>query len=198
MVFRHNPLSLSIPQATLDAWAHEAAPIVNASNRRSGNPAGRSIANLTVDDLMQPPKPWREFFAIDRLRDAYGFPDRILRDIPGRITENIYTFIGNYLRVALVLMLCVLYKRPLAMLGILVVAKAWDWFRLNSADVDRQGLSYKISYVVLTIFTWAVLVYAAVTIALFIGALVTIGVICLHGGLRRRGPLKPLQNGRRR
>ena len=81
---------------------------MNASNRRSGNPVGRSIAKLTVDDLMQPPKPWREFFAIDRLRDAYGLPDRILRDIPGRITENIYTFIGNYLRVALVLMLCVL------------------------------------------------------------------------------------------
>jgi len=143
---------------------------------------------------MQPPKPWREFFAVDRLRDAYSLPDR-WRDTSSRITANIYTFIGNYLRLALVLMLCVLYKRPVALLGIIVVAKAWDWFRLNSADVDRQGLGYKISYVAISLFTWGILVYAAVTIALLIGGSVTCGVICLHGALRRPGALKP--KGRR-
>ena len=106
MAFNSNPLSLSIPQATLDAWVHEQSPSVDTRGRRSA-PVNRSLAYFTVDDLMQDPKPWREFFAMDRLRDAYSFPDR-WRDTPSRITANIYTFIGNYLRVALVLMLCVL------------------------------------------------------------------------------------------
>eukprot|EP00976_Prorocentrum_cordatum_P041939 849751-Prorocentrum_minimum.AAC.2 len=130
MTFNTNPLSLSIPQHTLDAWVHEQAPHVDARSRRNG-PVARSLAYFTVDDLMQNPKPWREFFAVDRLREAYSFPER-WRDAPSRVTANIYTYIGNYLRLALVLMLCVL---------------------LNSADVDRQGLGYKISYIAASLCT---------------------------------------------
>jgi len=67
---------------------------------------------------LQPPRRWREFFALDRMGDAYGrVPGSVLSreyllDTNARLTANVYTFIGNYLRLALVLVLCVLCATP--------------------------------------------------------------------------------------
>eukprot|EP00959_Pyramimonas_sp_CCMP1952_P412189 8637311-Pyramimonas_sp.AAC.3 len=98
---------------------------------------------------MQNPKPWREFFAVDRLREAYSFPER-WRDAPSRVTANIYTYIGNYLRLALVLMLCVFFDqitrwttpccRPNRLLRIVAVNGFLSRSFITVAGVVRQQL----------------------------------------------------------
>ncbi|KAK3236485.1 hypothetical protein CYMTET_53372 [Cymbomonas tetramitiformis] len=129
---------------------------------------------------MQPPKPWKEFFSLERMQEAYGRPSTYA-DVSSRITENIYTYMGNYLRMSLVCVLCVLYKRPSALVGVVLTAKAWDWLRINSAGVDQQSYSYKIKYTAIYIFTWAVIVFSSVTGAMLLAALISALVVCFHG-----------------
>lgn len=186
-----NPLSLAIPDATFDAWARELpqADMRRLASGQAGSRDTRTLAHLTVDDLLQKPRPWRNFFAIERVSDAYGLCHP-WRETPARITENIYTYIGNYLRVALVLVLCVLYKCPLALLGIILTAKAWDWLRQISSGWDRQSINYKVMYFSMTILTWIVLVCSSVTVVLVLAGAITTGVTCFHAALRLPAPLE--------
>lgn len=185
--FAQNPLSLSVPERELRAWAEESdevqIPQSRAARGRRGSVASRSLSLLTVEDLMQPPKLWKEFFSLERMQQAYGLPSTYA-DVSSRITENIYTYMGNYLRMSLVCVLCVLYKRPSALVGVVLTAKAWDWLRINSAGVDQQSYNYKIKYTAIYIFTWAVIVFSSVTGAMLLAALISTLVVCVHGTFR--------------
>lgn len=192
-----NPLSLSVPQSYLDQWAREVPSAAGPRARwgGGGNSGGgvRTLADLTVDDLIQPPRRWREFLALDRMSDAYGvvpgppLSRAFLLDTHARLTANVFTFIGNYLRLGLVLVLCVLYKQPLALVGMVLTAKAWDWLRSASASMDTTAPPYRALYAAVTILTWIVLVVSKVTVVLLLAALISVATVCVHGVLRKPG-----------
>ena len=45
------------------------------------------------------------------------------------------------------------YKRPLALLGMVLTAKAWDWLRQTSATMDSTSMLYRALYAAITICT---------------------------------------------
>jgi len=52
-------------------------------------------------------------------------------EIKQRLDGNIFTYVGNYLAVIFAIFCCVLYNRPLALLGLIVTVKMWDWVRMS-------------------------------------------------------------------
>jgi len=182
--FEVNPLSLTIQQNAFESWAHEKVQKDAASGSKT-----KSLSTMTADDLMEKPRPWKDFFALDRIKYAYGLPDNIRRDTVDRITVNVYDYIGNYLRLALVLVLCVLYKNPMALLGIIIIAKSWDWIRVRGVEVDQQSFIYKLQYILVHILSWILLVFSQVAMALSLASFLTLSVVCFHGALRKPGLL---------
>lgn len=57
---------------------------------------------------------------------------RSLAEASYKISENVFEYVGNYLLVALVAVCCVLYTRPVALVGLLVTGRAWEWLRTQA------------------------------------------------------------------
>lgn len=78
-----------------------------------------------------------------------------------KLSENIFEFIGNYLLLGLICVVCVLcapdlypglclapsilplfgrYKRPFALVGIAVTSIAWDWLRKQEQACEMTAL----------------------------------------------------------
>ena len=92
---------------------------------------GRSLATLTVDDLLQRARPWcvrcvgcsrrarralsrgrrSDFFGGRKPQQEFGVP-RTWEDASYKLGENVHEFIGNYLHLALACVCCVLCAPP--------------------------------------------------------------------------------------
>lgn len=228
--FSENPLSLSVPEEHFRAWA-SSTPEPDAADAsqntlkrtRSGRNSayrGRSLAQLSVDDLLKQARPWKEFFGGATPAREFGVP-RSRPEMVYKLSENIYEFIGNYLVIGLLCVVCVLYKRPVALVGILITSKAWDWLakqeqERNEARDDSSARSsggqpdgsqqqaqnqaaqtrpQQLAQVLVTAFTWVVLMLSNVVPAMFIAGFVSVCTTVLHALLRK--PV-PAARGRRR
>mmetsp|Transcript_18072 Transcript_18072/g.44796 ORF Transcript_18072/g.44796 Transcript_18072/m.44796 type:complete len:253 (-) Transcript_18072:231-989(-) len=137
---------------------------------------------LTVTDLKRPAKGWREFLCTDFIAKSYSMPWS-LAEIKLRLDTNLYNYIGNYLLVVLAVFVCVLYNRPLALVGGVVTMKMWDWARSGG---DMQGSTmFQFKYGAATILSWAVMMYSNVTFAVSYAMLISVTVVVVHGVLRR-------------
>ncbi|CAI5471161.1 unnamed protein product [Closterium sp. Yama58-4] len=89
---------------------------------------------LTIEDLKKPPLPWTDsFFGRSQLRSAYSFPGS-WREMGRRVDANFVEFLGNYLRVLLFFLVCVMYKRPVACAGLVGLVRLWhELKRCNAA-----------------------------------------------------------------
>lgn len=207
MAFVANPLSLSIPPANFDAWLRDSGyleildecAIDPARSGRCGilssifsfvlNPFG----NLTVEDLGRPPVPWTgEFWDCGRgLRESYGWP-LCGTQLKLRMGENMKRYMGNYLRLFVVIFACFVYKMPITLLGIILVLALWDVIRMFSKSLKLESDSFFHQVLLLfgKIATVVVMIYCKVPLALCWAGLFSFAAVIVHSSLRRITPSK--------
>eukprot|EP00249_Psilotum_nudum_P006081 c19444_g1_i1 orf=496-1143(+) len=204
MAFVENPLSLSIPQATFEAWLREHGYLETLDrcvldNAWSGGPGICSsllrfminpFKGVTVEDLSKRPVAWTgEFWDCGLgLGESYGLPLSGTQ-LKLRMEENMKRYMGNYLRLFLCIFLCVLYSMPLALLGVISILGLWDTVRMLSRRIESDGFP-KFLLVLGKIGTAVIVIYCKVALAICWAAFFTFTVVILHGSLRKITPLK--------
>lgn len=210
--FVANPLSLSVSNEAVNAYVRESAALERrrlAEEQRRRDGAGRGgggnglgtaphrykTAHLTVSDLRKPPEPWRAFFASDFPRRSYALP-RSVSEASVRLDGNVYEFFGNYLTVAFWVACSVLYNKPRALVGGWVCYRLWRFarsFERNDGERSRELNTFaaKTRTFVATVVTWAVGLYANVSLAASYAILITAVLVTVHGCTRRRDAPKP-------
>ncbi|MCO5570451.1 hypothetical protein L7F22_024173 [Adiantum nelumboides] len=161
MAFVANPLSLSIPPATFEAWLRDGGhlevldkvaidPPRSSSNAFISSVLGFAVnpfGNVTVEDLCRPPLPWTgEFWDCGHgLVESYGLP-LSSGQWKLRMGENVKKYMGNYIRLFVLVLACFLYKLPLALCGLLSVLMLWEGIRLllNHFNLDRSSFFYQV------------------------------------------------------
>lgn len=207
-----SPLSLAVPEESVKEYVEQQAREEDgrrgggggrARRRRGDGPAsatgraGKSLAYMTVDELLRPARAWRDFAGGDVLADGYGAP-RSQAELQGRWTDNGYYYVGNYFWVGGTCVACVLYKRPAALLGLCACLRAWDWLRTQrgtgaAARREEQTTQYKLKHAGVTALTWLVAVFFSVGVALMNAALATVALVLLHATFRKPNP-RPLRS----
>ena len=207
--FVANPLSLSMSNEAVGAYVRESEALERrrlAEERRrqeglgrgsGGNGRGRGSNEaphryktpyLTVSDLKKPAKPWREFFASDFLLRSYRVP-RSLNEAKQTLDGNVYEFFGNYCTLAFFIACLVLYNKPKALLGGYFLYRVWVWVRSFRDPVE--SFAHRARHFVATITSWAVGLYANVSLAASYAILVTAFVVTVHGCTRKRDAPAP-------
>mmetsp|Transcript_4938 Transcript_4938/g.16094 ORF Transcript_4938/g.16094 Transcript_4938/m.16094 type:complete len:215 (+) Transcript_4938:219-863(+) len=201
--FVASPLSIGMldPKANRDVarWIEEVSPdketterlrTLGARGKRDGKHYPR-LSEMTVKDLSRPALPWSSFFGWDagKLRDSYSLFVGIeaAKERTEWMEINIVHYIRNYMVVVLICTCCVLYKRPLAIAGLAVVAKAWDWLREYGMrpGMDSHPTKKRRAHAAVTIFTWVVLMFTQATTAIFIALFASGIAVCSHAAIRK-------------
>ena len=207
--FVANPLSLSVSNEAVGDYVRENAALErrrleDARRRREGSGRGGGVRGrgrgsndttrryktpyLTVSDLQKPARPWREFFASDFPSRSYGLP-RSMDEAKLRLDGNVYDFFGNYLALAFLIACAVLYNKPKALLGGYFLVRVW---RVVPARTDPEdGFARRSIRGVAVAATWAVGLYANVSLAASYAILATACVVAVHGCARRRDAPPP-------
>ena len=122
MAFVANPLSLSIPPASFEAWLRENGHLEHLDkcavvdqhrpSHRGIIPSILSFAvnpfgSLTVEDLNRRPAAWTgEFWDCGHgFRESYGLPISGTQ-LKLRMGENLKRYMGNYLRLSVLILAC--------------------------------------------------------------------------------------------
>lgn len=215
MAFVANPLSLSIPPATFEAWLRDSGHLevldkcaVDPSRSSSGgilssilgfavNPFG----NLTVEDLCRQPVPWTgEFWDCGHgLVESYGRP-LTGTQLKLRMGENMKRYMGNYLRLFLLILACFIYKMPVTLCGIIFVLALWEGLRMvfKYFQLERDSFFYQSFLLFGKIVTAIAMIYCKVALAACWAGFFSFSVVVMHSSLRKitpssKGPLKSRQ-----
>ena len=214
--FTGNPLSLSLQQRDFNAWvvqnqrARDAANAPNAAashastshrapHARTSTPSSTSrravykTPTMTVDDLSQPPKPWREFLRLDAATTAYALP-RTMDDAKLRLDGNVYEFIGNYIRVGVIVGCAVAYRTPTAVAGAFASARLYAWSERHVSVATETR--HQVMRGVVTVVSWLVMMYTKASAAVSMTMMCTLAFACAHGCCRRRDAPKLVKIGR--
>ena len=204
--FVANPLSLSVSNEAVGDYMRESAALERrrleeARRRRDDGGNGRGFRGsnetttrryktpyLTVSDLRKPAKPWREFFASDFPTRSYRAP-RSVDEAKTRLDGNVYEFFGNYLTLAFLITCAVLYNKPKALLGGYFLYQMWR--RVRSFRDPEESFAHRARTACATAVTWAVGLYANVSLAASYAVLITACVVAVHGCARRRDAPAP-------
>ncbi|KAG6557571.1 hypothetical protein Mapa_000847 [Marchantia paleacea] len=208
MSFSVNPLSLCLSQSTFEAWLRDSGHLeildkcVMDQARTNGHGSISAFMkalkinpfkSLTLEDCCKSPVAWTgEFFDCGTgPRDTYTFPHS-LTQAKLRMEENVKRYTGNYLVLALVILLCFLYKIPVALLGIMSIIALWDTIRvyINSRGLTQNSFRFRSLRVLGNIGTIFIMMYCRVAVALAWAGLTSLLVVLVHSMLRRITPMK--------
>lgn len=205
-IFRENPLSLSLPEADFEQWLQESCAAgdvqltarIKAYARDLGARPASYLESLwrryhlprvflLVEDLYKPPLPWTSDFlhTENGPGPTYSVPAS-WRVAMNRIERNVERYPGNYIRIAFIVLCCILYKRPLALLGILMALKFLD----SLLDHWQQTIHRKQSFIVrmttwvMQLGVWMVMLYCKVLPTFFLAAFFSFIVVVAHSVLR--------------
>ncbi|KAL2628689.1 hypothetical protein R1flu_013375 [Riccia fluitans] len=215
MLFSVNPLSLCMSQSTFEAWLRESGHLEILDKctvdqaRAEGHSSFSAIMkalrinpfrSLTIEDCCKGPVSWTgEFFDCGLgPKETYSFP-RSLTQTKLRMEENVKRYTGNYLVLALVILLCYLYKIPVALLGIMSILALWDTVRvyINSRGLTQNSFRFRALQILGNIGTIFIMMYCKVAVALAWGSLTSLLVVFIHSMLRRitvlKHPRKPAE-----
>ena len=213
MLFQSNPLSLALDTKYVDAWSRNevinvrdgrryrrsslpalanlppAVAAASVTGQHAGTPArskASSITMLTVEDLLYPARPWREFFY---QVGSYGVPTSRW-EATRRLDANAVYFLKNYLYVQLACVLYALWERPRSLLGLAIAVKTWDVLREYGSDprTDVEGFAYRATSFATMLGCWLVLVNTTVFPTISLGILMGCAVVFVHALLRRMPP----------
>ncbi len=123
---RRSPMALAVPLDGTESIAGlrhlEAASIKNHQKippAQQRQYKGKSILFITMDDVQQPPKPWRAFFGgpdphHQRHAPSYTIP-RTIAFLLDRAEANVVHYLPNYLRLLVAALILQLYLHPKAL-----------------------------------------------------------------------------------
>ena len=184
--------------------------IANNNNNRGGGGNGGALridnvlvedrpklASLTIEDLKKKAKPWREFFSTDYLRKSYSVP-RTKREAYARFDRNVYEYLGNYRRCSWIIALALLYKKPKAIAGGVIILKLYDVLQVLGQTVAIQDSHKTVIQFFLQVLIWVVSIVTRVFASLSMAVAVVFTILGLHAILRRLDAPKPTKrNGKR-
>ena len=155
------------------------------------------LAYLTIEDLKKKAKPWREFFSTDYLRKSYRVP-RTKREAYARFDRNVYEYLGNYRRCSWIIALALLYKKPKAIAGGVIILKLYDVLQVLGQTVAIQDSHKTVIQFFLQVLIWVVSIVTRVFASLSMAVAVVFTILGLHAILRRLDAPKPTKrNGKR-
>ena len=155
------------------------------------------LAYLTIEDLKKKAKPWREFFSTDYLRKSYSVP-RTKREAYARFDRNVYEYLGNYRRCSWIIALALLYKKPKAIAGGVIILKLYDVLQVLGQTVAIQDSHKTVIQFFLQVLIWVVSIVTRVFASLSMAVAVVFTILGLHAILRRLDAPKPTKrNGKR-
>jgi len=155
------------------------------------------LAYLTIEDLKKKAKPWREFFSTDYLRKSYSVP-RTKRETYARFDRNVYEYLGNYRRCSWIIALALLYKKPKAIAGGVIILKLYDVLQVLGQTVAIQDSHKTVIQFFLQVLIWVVSIVTRVFASLSMAVAVVFTILGLHAILRRLDAPKPTKrNGKR-
>ena len=167
----------------------------DASNNRIDNvfvdrnqPA--KLAFLTIEDLKKKAKPWREFFSTDHLRKSYRVP-RTREEMYVRFDRNVYEYLGNYRRCSWIIALALLYKKPKAIAGGVVILKLYEVLQVLGQTVAIQDTHKTVIQFFVQVLIWVVSIVTRVFASLSMAVAVVFTMLGLHAILRRLDAPKP-------
>eukprot|EP00250_Pteridium_aquilinum_P006983 c16790_g1_i1 orf=235-888(+) len=202
MAFVANPLSLSIPPATFEAWLRDSGHLevldkVAIDPPRSSRNAFLSsilgfavnpFGNVSVEDLCRPPLAWTgEFWDCGHgLVDSYGWPLSSTQ-LKLRMRENVKRYMGNYLRLFVLILACFMYKMPFALCGLLSVFALWEGIRmlLNHFKLERESFFHQAAILFGKIVTAVAMIYCKVAFAVCWAGVFSFAVMVVHSSLRK-------------
>ncbi|GJP86818.1 hypothetical protein CLOP_g16794 [Closterium sp. NIES-67] len=171
------------------------APPYNGSRRSATAAPSSRISMLTVEDLKKPPLSWTDlFFGWGQIRSAYSFPGS-WREMGRRVDSNFVEFLGNYLRVLLFFLVCVMYKRPVACAGLVAMVRLWHELRKCNVALRVHKDSWRLhaGRFLLQLMLWVVAFCFRVVPALTLALSLALFVILAHSSLRHPPPMQPQQ-----
>ena len=118
------------------------------------------------------------------------------------LQENLVYYVGNYLRLSLVILLLMTYLRPKSIVGIVVIAcniySNYDALVVSQSQGTRaRGQPADSNRTIfMAILTWIAMIYSKCMPILSLALLVSMGVIMLHASLRR-APSEDRYRGRK-
>lgn len=149
---------------------------------------------ISQQDLLKPPVPWTAGFwdCGDGPSTTFALPASWEEGVT-RVRKNVQLYIGNYLRLAGCVLLCMLYLRPLSMIGLLLIALITH-FSMGLALGDEVALlGYHLSpgsfllrslRVCMQIGVFVIMFYCRVFPALLWTTSVSFAVVLTHATLR--------------
>ncbi|KAI5056516.1 hypothetical protein GOP47_0028334 [Adiantum capillus-veneris] len=115
--------------------------------------------------------------------------------------ENVKKYMGNYIRLFVLVLACFLYKLPFALCGLLSVLALWEGIRmlLNHFNLDRNSFLHQVVVLFGKILSAVAMIYCKVAFAVCWAGIFSFGVMVVHSSLRKitstsKGYVKARQN----
>jgi len=154
------------------------------------------LAFLTIEDLKKKARPWREFFSTDHLRKSYRVP-RTREEVYIRFDRNVYEYLGNYRRCSWIIALALLYKKPKAIAGGVIILKLYDVLQVLGQTVAIQDSHKTVIQFFVQVLIWVVSIVTRVFASLSMAVAVVFTMLGLHAILLRLDAPKPTKSGKR-
>ena len=154
------------------------------------------LAFLTIEDLKKKARPWREFFSTDHLRKSYRVP-RSREEVYVRFDRNVYEYLGNYRRCSWIIALALLYKKPKAIAGGVIILKLYDLLQVLGQTVAIQDSHKTVIQFFVQVLIWVVSIVTRVFASLSMAVAVVFTMLGLHAILLRLDAPKPTKSGKR-
>ena len=154
------------------------------------------LAFLTIEDLKKKARPWREFFSTDHLRKSYRVP-RTREEVYVRFDRNVYEYLGNYRRCSWIIALALLYKKPKAIAGGVIILKLYDLLQVLGQTVAIQDSHKTVIQFFVQVLIWVVSIVTRVFASLSMAVAVVFTMLGLHAILLRLDAPKPTKSGKR-
>jgi len=154
------------------------------------------LAFLTIEDLKKKARPWREFFSTDHLRKSYRVP-RTREEVYVRFDRNVYEYLGNYRRCSWIIALALLYKKPKAIAGGVIILKLYDVLQVLGQTVAIQDSHKTVIQFFVQVLIWVVSIVTRVFASLSMAVAVVFTMLGLHAILLRLDAPKPTKSGKR-
>jgi len=154
------------------------------------------LAFLTIEDLKKKARPWREFFSTDHLRKSYRVP-RSREEVYVRFDRNVYEYLGNYRRCSWIIALALLYKKPKAIAGGVIILKLYDVLQVLGQTVAIQDSHKTVIQFFVQVLIWVVSIVTRVFASLSMAVAVVFTMLGLHAILLRLDAPKPTKSGKR-
>lgn len=210
MAFSANPLSLSLPQRAFETWLRdsgyleiiddcaidESAKAAGGSSKLSSLLTINPFAKLTTEDLSRDAVSWTGEFFDSGLgpTHSYSWPSSITQ-MKLRMEENLKRYTRNYIYLSLLILVCFLYKMPVALLSLISILAFWDMLRVcsNKWGLENYPAIHQTLVLIAKLVTAIIMFYCKVALALCWAGIFSFTVLIVHSSLRKiNNPKKPV------